>query len=321
MAAGQASEWRKLLEERMEQEPSTGAAIHAVSVLTEHLRRSKAKTLQELQDGLEEAAGSLQHGGGIVGRYRIPLLSSCDLFVRYVTRMTHADMAMDIPDIRQLLTKRAEEFESHCRSARDRIASHLGPFLRDNVTVLVHGLSHTAMHAIIEASQLRRIHVLVTESRPDCAGYGLLEGLKGAESEKSVHAELILDAAVASRLGSADFVLLGAEGVSASGGVVNKIGSYQIAVLARALQKPVYIATESFKFLRLFPLDQGEVPQPDADDIFTWVGDAKFPPVSGVEMSRKAVDYIPPEYITRLYTDLGILPPSAVSDELIKLYT
>lgn len=32
------------------------------------------------------------------------------------------------------------------------------------------------------------------------------------------------------------------------------------------------------------------------------------------------VDYTPPVYITLLFTDLGILTPSAVSDELIKLY-
>ncbi len=32
------------------------------------------------------------------------------------------------------------------------------------------------------------------------------------------------------------------------------------------------------------------------------------------------VDYTPPIYLTLLFTDLGVLTPSAVSDELIKLY-
>ena len=32
------------------------------------------------------------------------------------------------------------------------------------------------------------------------------------------------------------------------------------------------------------------------------------------------IDYTPPHYITLLFTDLGVLTPSAVSDELIKLY-
>lgn len=40
------------------------------------------------------------------------------------------------------------------------------------------------------------------------------------------------------------------------------------------------------------------------------------------DISKKhpLVDYTPPSYITLLFTDLGILTPSAVSDELIKLY-
>ena len=36
--------------------------------------------------------------------------------------------------------------------------------------------------------------------------------------------------------------------------------------------------------------------------------------------SHPIIDYTPPCYITLLFTDLGVLTPSAVSDELIKLY-
>ena len=33
------------------------------------------------------------------------------------------------------------------------------------------------------------------------------------------------------------------------------------------------------------------------------------------------VDYTPPQTITLLYTDLGVLPTSGVTERLIKLYT
>ena len=46
---------------------------------------------------------------------------------------------------------------------------------------------------------------------------------------------------------SIDMVLAGAEGVVENGGVINKLGTYQIAVCARAHNKPVYIAAESYK--------------------------------------------------------------------------
>ena len=44
---------------------------------------------------------------------------------------------------------------------------------------------------------------------------------------------------------------------------------------------------------------------------------------SSVDSAAEAhphIDYTPPHYITLLFTDLGVLTPSAVSDELIKLY-
>eukprot|EP00118_Oscarella_pearsei_P010374 m.63461 g.63461 ORF g.63461 m.63461 type:complete len:75 (+) comp35169_c0_seq26:855-1079(+) len=57
-----------------------------------------------------------------------------------------------------------------------------------------------------------------------------------------------------------DLVILGAEGVVENGGIINKIGTYQIAVVAKAAKKPVYAVAESFKFVRLFPLSQQEAP-------------------------------------------------------------
>ena len=38
------------------------------------------------------------------------------------------------------------------------------------------------------------------------------------------------------------------------------------------------------------------------------------------EPGHPTIDYTPPGYISLLFTDVGVLTPSAVSDELIKLY-
>ena len=51
-------------------------------------------------------------------------------------------------------------------------------------------------------------------------------------------------------------VLMGAEAVVENGGIVNKLGTYQIAVCAKACNKPFYVAAESYKFARLYPLSQ-----------------------------------------------------------------
>ena len=44
-----------------------------------------------------------------------------------------------------------------------------------------------------------------------------------------------------------DMVLVGAEGVVENGGVINKLGTYNIALAAAAHQKSVYVAAESYK--------------------------------------------------------------------------
>jgi len=133
---------------------------------------------------------------------------------------------------------------------------------------------------------------------------------------------LILDSAVGFTMESIDMVLTGAEGVVESGGIINKIGTYQICLVAKILHRPVYVAAESYKFARLFPLVQNDVPESKAEQAPLKPADASgrtaFPPQLQVE--NPSSDYTPPEYITLLFTDLGILTPSAVSDELIKLY-
>jgi hypothetical protein len=55
-------------------------------------------------------------------------------------------------------------------------------------------------------------------------------------------------------------VLVGAEGVVENGGIINKLGTYTIALAAAASRTPMYVAAESYKFARLYPLNQRDYP-------------------------------------------------------------
>ncbi|KAL5998101.1 hypothetical protein ACLOJK_009036 [Asimina triloba] len=67
-------------------------------------------------------------------------------------------------------------------------------------------------------------------------------------------------------------------------------------------------------FARMYPLDQKDL-APAVRPI-----DFGAPIPAGVEVEKSARDYTPPQYLTLLFTDLGVLTPSVVSDELIQLY-
>mgnify|MGYP002775719636 FL=1 len=60
---------------------------------------------------------------------------------------------------------------------------------------------------------------------------------------------LIIDSAVAYTMQRVDMLLIGADGVVESGGIINMIGTYQAAMVARTMNKPVYVAAESYKVL------------------------------------------------------------------------
>lgn len=101
--------------------------------------------------------------------------------------------------------------------------------------------------------------------------------------------------------------------------------------MAKALNKPFYVVAESFKFVRLYPLKQddirnvekvGTTPLSASHNLLlaTVCMYLQYDSVESDASLHPYIDYTPPQYITLLCTDLGVLTPSAVSDELIKLY-
>jgi translation initiation factor eIF-2B subunit alpha len=143
-----------------------------------------------------------------------------------------------------------------------------------------------------------------------------VQGIASAQALKQagVPVTVVLDAAAAYVMERVDLVLVGAEGVVENGGIVNKLGTYGLALAAKALGKPVYVAAESFKMVRLYPLNQRDLPEAEQPVDF---GQA-LP--NGVDVLNPIRDYTPPDLLTLLVTDLGLLTPAAVSDMLISLH-
>ncbi len=104
--------------------------------------------------------------------------------------------------------------------------------------------------------QRKRISVYVTESRPHGLGLRTYRQL----ISYGIPCTVILDSAVAYTMPKVDLVLTGAEGVVESGGFLNAVGTYGMAIIAKACNKPFFALAESFKFLRMFPLNQYDLP-------------------------------------------------------------
>jgi translation initiation factor eIF-2B subunit alpha len=366
---------------RVSANPHVAIAVCAIQALTSVVRASSASTMMGLEKELQRAVHALK----ACNPASISLAAGCELFSRYVTRA-----ALDIPRFDACVARvleRGEQFSLQSQNSRAAISELVDRFIADGKVLLIHGFSRV-VHAVLRhaASRGKNFSCVVTEGRPNNDGYHACAELLSA----GIPCKLILDSAVAWAMGTVDLVLIGAEGVAESGGVINKIGTFQMCLAAQAMRKPVYVAAESYKFARLFPLGQNDLPetreqQPplkpampvgkaaaaavaaspaanlappslDGSNSNTAPGPT-FPAtssvngnvtgasVSGVSAStiqssadlifspdssshwgdklqilNPSCDYTPPEFLTLLFTDIGILTPSAVSDELIKLY-
>nr|VDD22866.1 unnamed protein product [Brassica oleracea] len=290
--------WRK--------QPDLAEAVAAIRAMAAVIRASEATTMMELEIELKKASDTLKSWD----KTSISLTAGCDLFIRYVTR-TSALEYEDFNSAKSRLLERAEKFGEISCKARKIIAMLSQDFIFDGCTILVHGLSRVVLEVLKTAAQNNKLfRVLCTEGRPD--GTGVL--LSNELSKLDIPVKLLLDSAVAYSMDEVDMVFVGADGVVESGGIINMMGTYQIALVAHSMNKPVYVAAESYKFARLYPLDQKDM-APALRPIEFGV---KIP--AKVEVERSARDYTPPQYLTLLFTDLGVLSPSVVSDELIQLY-
>ncbi|CAM6087919.1 unnamed protein product [Calypogeia fissa] len=286
--------------------PELAEAVAAIKALTAVIKRSEATTMMGLEIELKEASEALKASDAT----SISLSAGCDLFMRYVTRTS----ALEYEDIRAgkaRLIERGERFGEISLKSRQTIANLGQEFVYDNSTILTHGFSRVVLALLKLAAQNgKHFSVVCTEGRPDNTGVEMARELSAA----NIPVKLILDAGVAFIIEKVDMVMVGAEGVVESGGIINYLGTFQMALVARSMSKPVYVAAESYKFARLYPLDQNDmIPAPRLVDLAILVPER-------VKIETSARDYTPPQYLTLLITDLGILTPSAVSDELIQLY-
>jgi len=280
-------------------------AVAAIKALTAVIRNSTSHTIMGLTRELQDAAAALQR----VNPTALNLRAGCELFLRYTSRT--AIEYSDFGFAKARLIERGNNFADTSVRARSTIAELGSRFLSPNCTVMLHGMSRVVMALLQRAvAQGTKFSVIVTEGRPDGTGLQTARAL----DELGIPTTLILDSGAAYAMDKADMVLVGAEAVVENGGVVNKLGTYQIALCAKACNRPLYVAAESYKFARLFPLTQKDLPEERRPcDLGPLV-----PPHTNIDNPSR--DYTPPSLISLLFTELGVLTPAAVSDELIQLY-
>jgi ribose 1,5-bisphosphate isomerase len=133
-------------------------------------------------------------------------------------------------------------------------------------------------------------------------------------SREGIEASLIVDSAARWLMKRVDAVVVGADTVCSNGAVVNKIGTSQIALAAHEVRVPVMVCAETFKFSpRTLYGELVEIEERASEEI---VKEGEVPP--GTKVLNPVFDATPPEYIDAIVTEVGVIPPFAAYEIIVR---
>lgn len=222
--------------------------------------------------------------------------------------------AKTVQEVKDLLLAEAhairDEDEEMCRA----IGENALKLMHDGMTVLTHcnagGLATAQYGTALAPLYLAKdkgwnIKVYADETRPLLQGARLTtwELIRGG-----IDVTLICDnmAAMVMRKGLIDAVIVGCDRVAANGDTANKIGTYGLAVLAKAHNIPFYIAGPT-STIDLATLTGEEIPIEERHEQEITCAFGKRTAPEGVKVFNPAFDVTPHELITAIITEKGIV--------------
>ncbi len=232
-----------------------------------------------------------------------------------VGRMTEAFHSATGDPVEKLLEEALAIREEDARMCRD-IGRHGADLFADGQGVLTHcnagGLATaeygTALAALYTAAeQGKRLHVYADETRP------LLQGARLTAWElqqAGIDVTVICDGTAAQVMKErrVQSVIVGADRIAANGDAANKIGTYGVALLARAHAIPFYVAAPSSTFDLTLPDGDGiPIEQRDPHEVTHGFGRQTVP--EGVRVYNPAFDVTPHGLIAAIVTEKGLVRP------------
>ncbi|MFA5311934.1 MAG: ribose 1,5-bisphosphate isomerase [Methanomassiliicoccales archaeon] len=229
--------------------------------------------------------------------------------VQFVTKGLNAQQ--ELGAARDMIVMNADTFVKRSKDALVNIGRMGANRLRPDSRVMTHCNSKAAIAAIVEAHKQGKIkEAIATESRPWRQGILTANDL----SKEGVPTTLIIDSAVRHLMKDIDAVFVGADTICSNGVLINKIGTSQLALMAHEARVPFYVCAETFKFSpKTMSGEMVEIEERDATEI---IKPGEVP--STVRIYNPVFDATPPEYIDSIITEIGVVPPYAAYEIIVR---
>ncbi len=289
--------------------PAIGAA--AAFGLALAAQQSEAQSVAALVEDLAQAAEVLKAAR--------PTAVNLAWAVDKLMALAQEGSFADVDALRAALLDAAKQIADDDVEINRRMGANGATLIEDGFTILHHcntgalatvdyGTALGVVRAAFE--QGKKIHVLLDETRPRLQG----ARLSAWELEQlGVSYDILPDTAAGYYMqkGEIDIVLVGADRIAANGDVANKIGTYQIAVLAKENGIPFYtVAPTSTIDLSLSSGAEIPIEQRDPAEVTTPYGNPIVPP--HFKARNPAFDVTPNRYVSGIVTENGIARPPYV---------
>ena len=284
--------------------PAIGvAAAMGVAIGVLH---SKAKTVDELRPEFDEICSVLAktRPTAVDLFWAIDRMKAKFAAVTAQTSDLEKIRAAMIAEAKQVHLEKKATDEAMGRFGADLMPSEGRVMTQCNAGALATAGIGTALGVFrVAVEQGKKLHVLVPETRPYLQGARLTawELHKGG-----IPLTLITDNMVGHFLktGTVGAIVTGADRVAANGDTANKIGTYQIAVLAKENNVPFYIAAPVSTFDLSIP-DGSYIPiEERSSDEVVYIKNVRIAP--DVKAAHPGFDVTPAKYITAIITERGV---------------
>ncbi|XP_078506228.1 translation initiation factor eIF2B subunit delta isoform X2 [Lissotriton helveticus] len=245
-----------------------------------------------------------------------PLSASMGNAIKFVKKeISNIPSTMKEEEAKRILQESIQEYiREKIVLASKAISKYALEKISDQDVILVFGCSSLVNYTLCDAhSQGRKFRVIVADSRPRLEGRETLRRLV----RQGIHCTYVMITAISYILPEVSKVLLGAHALLANGYVMSRLGTSQIALVAKAHNVPVLVCCETYKFCERVQTDSfvsNELDDPD-DLILTRNGKApleSWNSNTSLHLLNLVYDVTPPDFVDLVITDLGMIPCTSV---------
>ena len=276
-------------------------ARQAVKVLKVAAERSRADNAEQFLQEQRQIGEMLMSAHPAMA----PLFNIVNILLNAVAEKA---TKMDLDKIRLFAVSKADEAVRESLKAVAQIAKIACALIASGDRIMTHSYSSTVVAVLKKAfDKYPDIAVVTTRSGPGRSGEITAREL----CRYGMPVTFIDDTAVGLQIPAVNKLIIGADRVCADAKIVNGIGSYQLAIAAKSAGIAFYVVCERLKFDPRLKGDEADLEEKEPSEV---VEPGRLPPE--VKVKNPYFDITPPELVTGIVTENGLLEPEEVINYL-----